>query len=308
MIVSRICREPGVTVSTTPGCRSTGRAGSRRRSRGPRTSCSPTTRRTPAPPASRPPRQRRRRCPVTAAARPAAPAPPGRCVRPRRRRRPDPRPAGVNSSSRSWAASHRRVSSSAGKIPAVAPVSTTMLQIVARPVVEIVATPSPKNSNTAPRPPRTPWRRSSSRITSLASTPAARRPVSSTPTTRGHGRSNPCPAMATATSSPPAPVANMPDRAGHRGVRVRAHQQPARPGEALQVHVVGDPVAGRGEDAGRSAARTTAGTGGPACSCRRSAGRCGRRTSPPAARRPLASDRSRASRTASRTSSRSRPR
>ncbi len=36
------------------------------------------------------------------------------------------------------------------------------------------------------------------------------------------------------------------DRPGHRGVRVRADQQRARPGEPLEVDVVGDAVARRG--------------------------------------------------------------
>jgi hypothetical protein len=39
--------------------------------------------------------------------------------------------------------------------------------IVPRSVTDNVATPSPVNSNTLPTPPRTPWRRNSSRITSF---------------------------------------------------------------------------------------------------------------------------------------------
>jgi hypothetical protein len=47
-------------------------------------------------------------------------------------------------------------------------------------------------------------------MTSLASTQSGNRPDSSTPMIRGQTRSKPWPAIATATSSPPAPVANIP--------------------------------------------------------------------------------------------------
>jgi hypothetical protein len=102
------------------------------------------------------------------------------------------------------------VRESEGNTPDVAPVSTTMLQIVARSVTDSVSTPGPWNSKIRPTPPRTPRRRSSSMTTSLACTRRPSRPVSRTPTTTGRGSSNGCPAIATATSSPPTPIASMP--------------------------------------------------------------------------------------------------
>jgi hypothetical protein len=89
--------------------------------------------------------------------------------------------SGTKSSGRRCASSHSRTCSSLGNTAVVAPVSTTMLQIVARSVAESVAAPGPKNSKIIPRPPRTPWRRSSSRITSFACTQSGSDPTSSTP-------------------------------------------------------------------------------------------------------------------------------
>jgi hypothetical protein len=85
-----------------------------------------------------------------------------------------------------------------------------MLQIVARSVAESVATPGPKNSKIIPRPPRTPWRRSGSRITSFACTQSGSDPTSSTPWISGAAVANVYPAIATATSRPPAPIARLP--------------------------------------------------------------------------------------------------
>ena len=73
----------------------------------------------------------------------------------------------------------------------VAPVSMTMLQMVPRALTLNPATSSPKNSKTTPRPPRTPYLLSSSRMMSLASTDGWSAPVSSTPITRGHGMAAP---------------------------------------------------------------------------------------------------------------------
>jgi len=95
-------------------------------------------------------------------------------------------------------------------MPVVAPSSAIMLQIVARWVTFNPGTPSPKNSNTRPKPPRTPRRRKSSRMMSLACTHGRSRPRSSTPTTRGVSISKGAPASVAATSSPPAPMAIIP--------------------------------------------------------------------------------------------------
>ncbi len=119
-------------------------------------------------------------------------------------------PSSIQSPPRPCASSHSRTRPSLGKTPVVAPVSTTMLQIVARSVADSVATPSPKNSKIAPTPPRTPKRRSSSRITSFASTQSESAPSRRTPTISGAAVTNGCPAIATATSSPPAPIASEP--------------------------------------------------------------------------------------------------
>ena len=116
----------------------------------------------------------------------------------------------THSSSRRWAASHRRVCSSLGKMPVVAPVSITMLQIVPRSVAVRDETPSPKNSKMQPRPPRTSRRRNSSSTTSLDCTHGPRRPRNSTATTRGRSTTYGCPAIATATSVAPAPIASIP--------------------------------------------------------------------------------------------------
>ena len=95
-----------------------------------------------------------------------------------------------------------------------------------------------------------------------------------------------------------------PERAGHRRVAVGAEQHLPRTGEALEVQVVGDPVARAGSTGRRTAPPSCAGTRGPRGSCCRTGGRCGRRTRPSAAR----PGRGRAARTGGRPSSRSRPR
>ena len=81
-------------------------------------------------------------------------------------------------------------------------------------------------------------------MTSLACTQGRSRPRSSTPTTRGVSNSNGRPAMPTATSSPPAPIAIMPSAPEVGGVAVGADQNAARAGEALDVDIVADAVAG----------------------------------------------------------------
>ena len=70
--------------------------------------------------------------------------------------------------------------------------------------------PSPWNSKIRPRPPRTPRRRRSSSTTSLDCTHGRSRPRSSTPTTSGRSTGYGRPAIATATSVAPAPIASIP--------------------------------------------------------------------------------------------------
>jgi hypothetical protein len=59
-------------------------------------------------------------------------------------------------------------------------------------------------------PPLTPWRRNISRITSLAEHHGGRSPVSRTPQICGIRMYSGWPAMASATSRPPTPMASMP--------------------------------------------------------------------------------------------------
>lgn len=79
----------------------------------------------------------------------------------------------------------RRVISSLGKIPEVAPSSRVMLQIVARSHTVSLPSAGPTYSNTFPTPPFTVRRRRSSRITSFAETHGASSPTRLTRTTRG---------------------------------------------------------------------------------------------------------------------------
>ena len=104
----------------------------------------------------------------------------------------------------------RRVISSLGKTELVAPVSAPILVIVARSGTDRVATPGPPYSNSFPTPPFTETRWSSVRIMSLAVTHGESVPSNSTRTTSGEVRRKGCPAMAMATSRPPAPIASIP--------------------------------------------------------------------------------------------------
>src|SRR5215212_4443731 len=142
----------------------------------------------------------------------------------------------MKSSSRCCILSHSLVLSSEGKTPVVAPSSAIMLQIVVRPVTSMFATPGPQNSKIRPRPPLTPRRFKSSRITSFGVTQSERAPVSSTPTTLGAGVLKGWPAITRATSRPPAPIA--------RGSRmgICPYERRAGSGEARNVQVVADAV------------------------------------------------------------------
>ncbi len=118
--------------------------------------------------------------------------------------------SGAKSSARPCDSIQPRVTSSAGKTLAVAPSSVPMLVMVARSGTERVATPGPAYSNALPTPPFTLRRRSSSRMTSLALTHGRSAPVRCTLTTRGATMLKGSPAIAQATSWPPAPMASMP--------------------------------------------------------------------------------------------------
>src|SRR5919197_580436 len=100
--------------------------------------------------------------------------------------------------------------SSEGKIAVVPPSSVIMLQTVARWVTGRLATPGPVNSKMRPSPPLTVYLRMSHRIKSLEATQGGRRFSRWTPTTIGVGVWNGWPAMARATSRPPAPMASAP--------------------------------------------------------------------------------------------------
>jgi hypothetical protein len=116
----------------------------------------------------------------------------------------------MKSSGRCCISSHSLVLSSEEKTPVVAPSSAIMLQIVVRPVTSMLATPGPKNSKMRPSPPLTPRLLKSSRMMSFGVTHSESVPVSSTPTTFGAGVWKGWPAMTSATSSPPAPMAMEP--------------------------------------------------------------------------------------------------
>ena len=85
-----------------------------------------------------------------------------------------------------------------------------MFAIVERSLILRHESPSPPYSKTLPRPPFTVYRRSISRITSFAETPGRSFPLSSTRTTAGIFIYIGSPAIAMATSRPPAPIASIP--------------------------------------------------------------------------------------------------
>ena len=128
-------------------------------------------------------------------------------------------------------------------------------------------------------------------------------PRSSTPTTSGRSTAYGRPAIATATSVAPAPIASMPSAPAmvvwlSAPTSTRPAARTARGGGSARSR---SPAASR---ARRSAPPSCAGTRGPRDSCCRTGGRCGRRRRR-SGRRP---GRGRAARTGGRPSSRSRPR
>src|SRR3989338_2536921 len=109
------------------------------------------------------------------------------------------------------------VTSSLGNKEVVAPSSAPIFVIVALSGTERLFTPSPPYSITLPTPPFTVILLNSSNITSFAETHGFSFPFSFTSTTFGYVRLKGPPPIATATSSPPAPIAIM-QRPPHVGV------------------------------------------------------------------------------------------
>ena len=116
----------------------------------------------------------------------------------------------IHCSPRSCASMNAFVSWSLGNTLVVAPVSVPILVIVALSGTLRVLTPGPKYSSTLPTPPLTSILRRTSSITSFAETQSESFPVSFIPTILGYFILYGIPAMATATSRPPAPIANAP--------------------------------------------------------------------------------------------------
>ena len=85
-----------------------------------------------------------------------------------------------------------------------------MLQIVALPVQEIVAQPSPKNSTIAFVPPLTVRMLHSLRMTSFGAVQPCKAPVSLTPIFVGYFTSHGKPLITSTASAPPTPEAIMP--------------------------------------------------------------------------------------------------
>ena len=116
----------------------------------------------------------------------------------------------VKSDSLFWAARNFRVCSSLGKRLVVTPSSAPILVIVARCGTLRDSTPLPKYSTTQPTLPFVVNILRSFRMTSLAATQSFNLPVNFTPATFGQVMKKGPPAMATATSIPPAPMAIIP--------------------------------------------------------------------------------------------------
>ena len=116
----------------------------------------------------------------------------------------------TKSFARPCAARNCFVTASDGKTLVVTPSSAPMLVIVAREGTSSVATPGPVYSKIQPTLPLVPYFSSTLRITSLAETPFLSLPLRTIARTLGVGIWNAPPAMATAISMPPAPIAIWP--------------------------------------------------------------------------------------------------
>ena len=116
----------------------------------------------------------------------------------------------VKSLARPWAVRNAFVSASDGNTEAVAPSSVPMFAIVPRDGTVSSFRAGPVYSRTLFRPHFTSNRWSSSRITSFALTQGLNCPVKRTFTTSGIVMRYGSPAIALATSKPPAPIASIP--------------------------------------------------------------------------------------------------
>ena len=101
--------------------------------------------------------------------------------------------------------------SSGAIIPARAPASMDMLQIVMRPSIESARIAAPRYSMTAPWPPLTPIRAMMPRITSFADTPVGRAPSTVTAIVFGRRCQSVCVARTCSTSLVPMPHASVPN-------------------------------------------------------------------------------------------------
>ncbi|OQC73646.1 MAG: hypothetical protein BWX44_01386 [Spirochaetes bacterium ADurb.Bin001] len=108
------------------------------------------------------------------------------------------------------ASKKRLVTSSLGNTEVVAPSSAPILAIVPRCGMLSVDTPSPAYSSILPTPPFTVSLLNTSSTISLALTIGDNLPLNSTLRTLGLGMEKGKPAIASATSNPPAPMASIP--------------------------------------------------------------------------------------------------
>ena len=148
------------------------------------------------------------------------------------------------SSSRCWRRSHSRVFSSGGKTAEVAPSSAIMFAIVPRSGTDRSAVPGPVNSNTLFLPPLADQPAQQLEDDVLRLDPGPRE--LSVEVHLHHRRAGDLVRVAAHRHrhvEPAGADGDHPQRAARGGVRVGAHEDAARLGEALDVHVVADAVA-----------------------------------------------------------------
>ena len=201
----------------------------------------------------------------------AAPAQTDRSRRCRRTMAPSSAARPTQASPRPRSSRNRRVSASEGKTVVVAPSSAPMLAnhvpVHRRQRLDAGAVVL-DNPPRAPR--RPPWRRSIPQDHVLGADP-----VGAGGRSGGCPRSAACagvkgrPAIAIATSSPPAPMPAMPSEPAAQVWRVRAEQRLSRHAEALHVDRMADAVAGAAVPDAEPLARALPGTGGRRDSCDR---------------------------------------
>ena len=136
--------------------------------------------------------------------------------------------------------------SSGATMPARAPASIDMLQIVIRPSIESERIADPRYSTMWPTPPFVPMRAMIPRITSFAATPAGSSPSTVTAIVFGFVCGSVCVARTCSTSDVPMPNASAPNAPCVDRVRVAAHDHEPRLGVALLgTDHVDDALAGR---------------------------------------------------------------